>query len=232
MKVKRRNKLLKYLDFYKLNYGFRQPYQVLVDATFCHHALSKRIKINDQIINYLDAEIKFVSTRCCIMETESLGAAFSKTTFVLKSFAVHKCSHAGEKISGSTCIKSLAPQSRYIVATQDKTLQNWCRRRPGQPLLYFHGVTPVFEAPSDATKASVNEELQRQLNDLGTLKVESKEGPVVKKKRKKNPNPLSCLKKKKKPHQEAHKTDFESKKNRKRIKIPQHVKEQLKASGN
>ncbi|XP_059609381.1 rRNA-processing protein UTP23 homolog [Phlebotomus argentipes] len=227
MKVKRRNKLLKYLDFYKLNYGFRQPYQVLVDATFCHHALSKKIKINDQIKNYLGAEVKFITTRCCIMETESLGATFSKTTFVLKSFAVHKCNHDSEKISGSACIKSLAPQSHYIVATQDKSLQKWCRRRPGQPLLYFHGVTPVFEAPSDTTKASINEQLERQLNDLGTLKVEPKEVQKIKKKRKKNPNPLSCLKKKKKPNQEQL-INTENNNKRKRIKIPQHVKEHLR----
>ncbi|GAB0091441.1 rRNA-processing protein UTP23 homolog [Sergentomyia squamirostris] len=228
MKVKRRNKLLKYLEFYKLNYGFREPYQVLVDATFCHHALSKKIKINDQITNYVGGEVKFVTTRCCIMETESLGPNFSKTTFVLKSFAVHRCTHKSDKISGSLCIKSLAPESRYIVATQDKTLQMWCRRRPGQPVLYFHGVTPVFEAPSDATKKSVNVELQKQLQDLGTLKVEPPEMPIVKKKKKKtkNPNPLSCLKKKKKPNTDLKKQDSLQKK-RKRIKIPKHVREHL-----
>ncbi|XP_055711785.1 rRNA-processing protein UTP23 homolog [Phlebotomus papatasi] len=233
MKVKRRNKLLKYLEFYKLNYGFRQPYQVLIDATFCHHALSKKIKINDQITNYLDAEVKFITTRCCIMETESLGPTFSKTTFVLKSFAIHRCSHSEDKISGSQCIKTLAPQSRYIVATQDKSLQNWCRRHPGQPVLYFHGVTPVFEAPSDATKTSVNIQMEKQLNNLGTLKVEPKEAqPVKKKRKKKNPNPLSCLKKKRKPqlNPTANNPEKSEKKKRRRIKIPQHVKEELKLS--
>ncbi|XP_055684751.1 rRNA-processing protein UTP23 homolog [Lutzomyia longipalpis] len=226
MKVKRRNKLLKYLNYYKLNYGFRQPYQVLVDATFYNHACEKKVNIKDQITNYLNSEVKFLTTRCCIMEAESL----KKKVQGLKEFALHQCTHTGERISGSKCFKSLAPESRYIIATQDKSLQSWCRRRPGQPVLYFHGVTPVFEAPSDATKKSVNDTLQKQLNDLGTLKVEPPKVFVKKKKKIKNPNPLSCPKKKRKPQQQMKKKnpDEPEKKKRKRIKIPQHVKEQLK----
>lgn len=40
MKVKRYKKLNRYLGFFLNNYGFRQPYQILVDGTFCYAALN------------------------------------------------------------------------------------------------------------------------------------------------------------------------------------------------
>lgn len=39
MKIKRYKKVNRYLNFYINNFGFRQPYQILVDGTFCLAAL-------------------------------------------------------------------------------------------------------------------------------------------------------------------------------------------------
>lgn len=39
MKIARYKKAQKTLSFYKNNFGFREPYQILVDATFCQTAL-------------------------------------------------------------------------------------------------------------------------------------------------------------------------------------------------
>lgn len=39
MKIARYKKAQKTLSFYKNNFGFREPYQILIDATFCQTAL-------------------------------------------------------------------------------------------------------------------------------------------------------------------------------------------------
>lgn len=38
MKIARYKKASKTLNFYKNNFGFRTPYQILIDATFCQAA--------------------------------------------------------------------------------------------------------------------------------------------------------------------------------------------------
>lgn len=39
MKAKRNKQVKKILGFYENNFGFRKPYQILVDGTFCFAAL-------------------------------------------------------------------------------------------------------------------------------------------------------------------------------------------------
>lgn len=64
-----------------------------------------------------------------------------------------------------------------------------------------------------------------------------KDKPIFRKKKIKGPNPLSCKKKQKKSQQLQKKSSADSvsdgkvakRKNRKRVKIPQHVKEHLKS---
>lgn len=53
MKINRYKKVHKILQFYCNNFGFRKPYQVLVDGTFCFAALKHKINIEDQITKYL-----------------------------------------------------------------------------------------------------------------------------------------------------------------------------------
>lgn len=40
MKIRRYKKVNKRLGFYINNFGFRQPYQLLIDGTFCYAALN------------------------------------------------------------------------------------------------------------------------------------------------------------------------------------------------
>lgn len=46
MKIRRYKKVHKHLGFFVNNFGFRQPYQILVDGTFCYAALNVSILIN------------------------------------------------------------------------------------------------------------------------------------------------------------------------------------------
>lgn len=133
-----------------------------------------------------------------------------------------------------------AKQSRYIIATQDRNLQYDLRKVPGRALVYLHRSAPVLDPPSDASKKlvrntqqkSVTKNVERSLEQVKkAIDIASKksEDPPKTKRKPKNPNPLSCKKKKAKvselpPKQIDGKSKSIEKPKRKRVKLPKHVK--------
>ncbi|XP_063993233.1 rRNA-processing protein UTP23 homolog [Diachasmimorpha longicaudata] len=245
MKITRHKKVHKYLNFYVNNYKFRTPFQVLIDGTFCFAALKEKVDIQDQLPKYFQQETKLLTTPCVIMETESLGPQTYGAMLIAKKFAVHKCSHEKHPTTGSKCLRSMIKNnnpSRYIIATQDRDLQEKVRNRAGVPLLYLHGKVPTLDPPSQASKNEAQHQLDKvdlnvhQRETLAELKQSSglateEETKMKKKKRKGGPNPLSCKKKQKKTSVNNTKTSGKVRKRRK-AKIPSHVKEMLKTSQN
>ncbi|EDW64394.1 rRNA-processing protein UTP23 homolog [Drosophila virilis] len=239
MKISRFKKSHKTLAFFATHFDYREPYQVLIDATFCQAALQHKIGIEEQIRKYFQCNVKLLTTQCIILEAEALGAPLTGALTIVKQFHVHKCGHEGKPVAAAECLKSMTKDNRYIVASQDRLLQASLRKVPGRCLLYLHKATPVLEAPSDASKKWV----QKRAKNLMLGKQEEKiqymkekqglkptETPVHPKKCKgpKNPNPLSCKKsKKKKPALQGVEQTTRTKAKRKRVKIPEHIKAAL-----
>lgn len=125
---------------------------------------------------------------------------------------------------------------RYIIATQDRELQDKLRIIPGVPVMYLHGKVPTLDSPSEASRKHA-ETKQKGLgmtmwekeNVKALRKQAGLEKEIKMKKRKKGgPNPLSCLKKKKKSETILNKNGTKSGKVRKRkIKVALHIKEAL-----
>ncbi|XP_063230029.1 rRNA-processing protein UTP23 homolog [Bacillus rossius redtenbacheri] len=240
MKVKRHKRVHKYISFFCNNFGFRQPYQVLIDGTFCYAALKNKVNIRDQLPKYLEGDVKFLTTQCVVIEVENLGSAVFGAMLIVKQFGIHKCGHEKKPVPGSTCLLSMLGEtntSRYILATQDRELEVLASRVPGTPVLYLHQKTPVLQPPSDASTSFASSHTQAlfgvRQHEEETIKNLKKrfglveEETIKKRKKKRGPNPLSCKKKKKKTVQNVEKP--EQKRRRKRIKLPKHVKEVLKS---
>ena len=49
MKIKRAKKVSKILNYYKQNFGFRSPYLILLDGTFCAGCLTAKVNIKQQL---------------------------------------------------------------------------------------------------------------------------------------------------------------------------------------
>uniref|UniRef100_U5EVD5 rRNA-processing protein UTP23 homolog n=1 Tax=Corethrella appendiculata TaxID=1370023 RepID=U5EVD5_9DIPT len=247
MKINRYKKIQKYLQFYSINFNFHEPYLIIIDGTFCNAALKNKIRIQEQLSRYFQAQIKIIVTACIITECDKLGAAVQGATQILKRFQVYQCGHEKSPITGAACMKSMTKKCNYVIATQDRDLQNWIRTHYGIPLLYLHnGITPILEEPSIVSKNYAEDKQQsnlaiRNIDEEMLSKLKKKEGlatetEVTKKKRrkKKNPNPLSCKKKKPKLSQlgksseESIQNKTIEKKKRKRIKLAKHVIEHLK----
>jgi U3 small nucleolar RNA-associated protein 23 len=191
--------------------------------------------------NYLQLELRLLTTACLIIESEKLGSKLIPATKKLKEFVLNKCGHEKSPRSGSECIKDLVKKSHYVIATQDRDLQEWVRKQCGIALLYLHQIVPVLEEPSEKSRKLINSNSKTTatVSQLDVEKLEyfkKKEGLLQeskltqKKKKKGGPNPLSMKKKKSRETRSEikDKTIDKDKKKRKRIKVPKHVKELLK----
>lgn len=186
------------------------------------------------------------------METEKVAKKTHGALTILKQFGIHECGHK-DPIYGSNCILSMIGKhnkNHYVLATQDRDLQEKLRLKPGVPLLYLHNKSPTLEKPSKASydkagqsldsnftfiSETQNQTLKKIKQALGVEEEVSEPKVIVKKKKTHNPNPLSCKKKKKKPPAAEGKkvkegvSDGKVRK-RKKKKLPKHLKEQLKAN--
>ncbi|XP_069548323.1 rRNA-processing protein UTP23 homolog [Brachyistius frenatus] len=214
MKIKRQKQAKKTISFYKYNFNFRQPFQILFDGTFCQAALKNKIQIKEQMPKYLMGEVQLCTTHCALKELETLGNQLYGAKIILQKFQVRNCPHFKSPVPASECLLSMLGDTNphhYFVATQDRTLTAGLKKIPGVPLLYIVLNTMVLDKPSPESLQHVQAvqlgELvsPAQQQSIRSLKDEQgigqKDGERRGKKRKRkrsNPNPLSCLKKKKK----------------------------------
>ncbi|XP_019958002.1 rRNA-processing protein UTP23 homolog [Paralichthys olivaceus] len=236
MKIKRQKQAKKNISFYKYNFSFRQPFQILLDGTFCQAALKNKIQIKEQMPKYLMGEVQLCTTNCALKELETLGKELYGAKLILQRFQVRNCAHFKSPVPASECLLSMLGESNphhYFVATQDHSLTTGLKKIPGVPLFYIIANTIVLDKPSqgslDHVQAVQLGELvsPAQQQSIRSLKEEQgigqKDGERRGRKRRRkqsHPNPLSCLKKKKKgvPTPPLKKTEEGEKRKRNRHK--------------
>ncbi|XP_032875105.1 rRNA-processing protein UTP23 homolog [Amblyraja radiata] len=230
MKIKRQKTARKLISFYKHNYGFREPFQILLDGTFCQAALKNKIQIKEQMPKYLMGEVQMCTTSCVLKELESLGKELYGAKLIAQRFQIRNCAHFKNPESASACLLSMVKNNNlhhYFVATQDQHLTMKIKKLSGVPLMYIVQNTMVLEKPSSKSIAQLpslhNEQLVpvHQQKTIQHLKeeqglVKESESQRKKRKRKGGPNPLSCLKKKAKPTQQPTKEKKRSRSSKKR----------------
>lgn len=80
MKIRRQKKAQRILTFYRNNFGFRAPFHVVLDGTFCQKALTNQINLKEQIPKYFSNEVKLLTTACILTELERLGQYLQSLT--------------------------------------------------------------------------------------------------------------------------------------------------------
>lgn len=248
MKIKRYKKAERYMSLFKNNFGFREPYQVLLDGTFCQVALAHKVNIQDQLPRYLSGQCKLLTTTCVVEETKRLGKPLHGAYLVISQFPLHNCGHE-EPVSASKCLSSFIINGRnkdhYLVATQDHSLRNKIAKHAICPLIKLANNALVMEKPPPEVIKRVSRrhdyianKLKRdEISNLEELKKEKNieqnvEPPRKKRKGPKGPNPLSCRKKTKTSSSETRtKTDTsvteKKRRRRRKVHIARHVKKFL-----
>jgi len=191
------------MALYAMSFGFRQPYQVLIDAEMCTSAITLKLEIVKQFGVVLQGTIKPMITQCCIHELYLSGKSNQPAVDLAKTFERRKCNHR-EPIPGDECLADVVGDTnkhRYVLATQSQPLRSKLRNIPAVPIVHINRSVVVLEPPSDSTiKAKeMNEEqaLHPTAPDMALISTAKPEEPPRKRRKgPKGPNPLSMKKKK------------------------------------
>ncbi|KAF8633996.1 hypothetical protein AX15_001170 [Amanita polypyramis BW_CC] len=202
MRQKRAKTYRKLMHLYHMTFGFRLPYQILVDSTICETAIELQYELVKHFGSVLQGEVKPMITQCCIHELYLRGKSMQLAVDLAKTFERRKCNHL-EAIPTDECILSVIGESnkhRYVVATQSHPLRVKLRMVPAVPLLHINRAVLILEPPSDATMRTKEAAEERSLHaptfNIPLLKSSEPQEMLRKKKGAKGPNPLSVKKKK------------------------------------
>ncbi|KAG2044185.1 PIN domain-like protein [Suillus americanus] len=206
MRQKRAKTYRKLMHLYSLSFGFRQPYQILVDSEMCQIAVDAKLDLIKQFSTVLQGNVKPMITQCCMHELYLQGKVRQPAVDLAKTFERRKCNHR-EAIPGDECLSSVVGDTnkhRYVVATQSQSLRNGLRIIPAVPVIHINRAVMVLEPPNEATlKAKELVGVQSLRPSAPELATVPQDKPVLKKRKgPKGPNPLS-VKKKKNPNPAA-----------------------------
>ncbi|KAF9177987.1 hypothetical protein BGZ51_008045 [Haplosporangium sp. Z 767] len=153
MRLKRHKDYKRYMNMYCQSFGFRKPYQVLVDADFIEVALQQRMDLRTHIPKVLCDASKQMVTPCTMALLKSRGEDSSGAFLASKRFEKRRCKHQ-DAVDESICLSEIISTSNphnYVVASQSKKLRSKFGQVPGVPLLYINRANLILEPPSEAS---------------------------------------------------------------------------------
>mmetsp|Transcript_32732 Transcript_32732/g.47364 ORF Transcript_32732/g.47364 Transcript_32732/m.47364 type:complete len:254 (-) Transcript_32732:46-807(-) len=233
----------KTLKFYSLTGKIKAPYKVLLDANFIVSCIRQKVPLHDRLGRLLQGEkFSLLVTRAALRELDSIIDACEEKGKIdvltaAKQFGLDECeiledhadASAGDSITNFVHEGNL---EGYFIATQDEQLSDTLRGMPNVPILRLNRAVLLLEAPSAASRRNassdersklfgMNEE-EKQLvtnvkaHEITRAKAQEERRPKERLKPKaKNPNPLSCKKRK---NETKSNPDGEKKKRRRRKK--------------
>ncbi|KAJ3184612.1 hypothetical protein HDU87_004015 [Geranomyces variabilis] len=215
MKIKRQKTNKRHMAVYLNSFGFREPYQCLVDGNFMAMAMHMGAGLDEILARVLTGPTKPMTTSCIQTELRKLGPDYAAVVDACESLERRRCQHA-PAVPAAKCITEIIGeknQHNYCVATQDTTLRRALAAVPGTPLVYINRSVVILEPPSGSTTDRVKEiELGKTLPQKFEKSVLHKPAapvpePPPHKKKPKAPNPLSVKKKKPEPRPPKTPTD-------------------------
>lgn len=160
MRGKRSKQYRKLLRQFELAFGFRQPYQVLVDAELVKDAHRFAMDLPQYLSNTLHGEVKILITQCSMrhLYAQNKEPGVAKVIDKAKDYERRRCGHHPEQFpepcSTLECLGSVVgPKNkhRYVVASQDPEVRAKMRGVPGVPLVYINRSVMILEPMAAAT---------------------------------------------------------------------------------
>ena len=163
MRGKRSKQYRKLMQQYGLSFGFREPYQVLVDAGMIQDAARFKMRLGSMLERTLHGEIKPMITQCCIRHLYNAenGAEKDNWIEVAKQAERRRCGHheLEKPLSALECLMSVVdPKSsgtnrhRYVVASQELEVRRAMREITGVPLIYIARSVMILEPMAQRTE--------------------------------------------------------------------------------
>ena len=147
MKIKKGKFLKKTLNFFKLNFGFFEPFHLIIDGNFLHKLLEKKLDLRSKLEKLLKCVIFLQATNCGVAELSVLGEEFRGVYLQARKLHRINC-HLNEHKSPKECILELIGEkneAKYMVATQDEELRKALREVPGVNFVFFLRILVFYE---------------------------------------------------------------------------------------
>lgn len=180
MRHKRSKTYRRALTSYILHFGYRPPFQLLVDASFTLSLSALHLSAQEADKRLSDVlqtsqlnkgktkagtpEMKCMITQCCMVElyaAEKEGQLQKDAVAIAKAWERRKCNHR-EAIPGDQCLKEVigaTNKHRYMLASDTRSLRRHLNAEvAGIPLIHTNqSRVIVLEPMSDITKARIQE---------------------------------------------------------------------------
>ncbi|KFY40401.1 hypothetical protein V494_03515, partial [Pseudogymnoascus sp. VKM F-4513 (FW-928)] len=178
MRGKRSKQYKKLMQQYGLAFGFREPYQVLLDADIIRDADKFKMDLIGGLERTLHGQVKPMITQCSMRHLYN-AAKEPGVSFLIdkaKLFERRRCGHLPadypEPLSAESCISSVVDAKGsgrnkhcYVVASQDVEVRRKMRAVVGVPLVYINRSVMIMEPMADATESQRDREEKGKFRD-------------------------------------------------------------------
>jgi U3 small nucleolar RNA-associated protein 23 len=179
MRGKRSKQYRKLIQQFSIHFGFREPYQVVVDADFVKETTNCKMDLLQYLERTMHGKVKPMITQCSIRHLYKEGGDRSVQAAIEVAKNVcerRRCGHHPEShpepLSTLECLSSIVDpgkaginKHKYCVATQEQEVRSAMRRIPGVPLIYVSRSVMILEPMSEATRRVCEGEEKGKLRD-------------------------------------------------------------------
>ncbi|PBP28246.1 hypothetical protein BUE80_DR000758 [Diplocarpon rosae] len=178
MRGRRSKQYRKLMQQYGLSYGFREPYQVLLDADIIKDADRFKMDLVGGLERTLHGEVKPMITQCSMRH---LYASVSEpgVSYLIdkaKTYERRRCGHHPEDfpepLSTHECLVSVVDpkgsktnRNRYVVASQDVEVRREMRNVLGVPLVYINRSVMIMEPMAESSTDNREREERGKFRD-------------------------------------------------------------------
>lgn len=193
MRGKRAKQYRKLMEQYGLNFGFREPYQVLLDADILKDADRFKMDLVGGLERTLHGKVKPMVTQCSMRHLYAAAKEPGVPSLIdkAKTYERRRCGHHPddypEPLSTKDCLASVVdPKNNrrnkncYVVASQEQEVRKHMRGILGVPLIYVSRSVMIMEPMAEATSDT------RDREERGKFRVGLKRGSGSLKRKREN----------------------------------------------
>ncbi|KAF8866546.1 hypothetical protein BDZ45DRAFT_568971, partial [Acephala macrosclerotiorum] len=164
MRGKRAKQYRKLMQQYGLSFGFREPYQVLLDSNIIRDADQFKKDLVGGLERTLHGQVKPMVTQCSMRHLYNAKDEPGVSYLIdkAKTYERRRCGHHPEDfpepLSEQECLSSVVDpkgskhnKNRYVVASQDLEVRKSMRTVLGVPLVYINRSVMIMEPMASST---------------------------------------------------------------------------------
>ncbi|KAI4596169.1 hypothetical protein KJ359_005676 [Pestalotiopsis sp. 9143b] len=166
----------KLMERYSMTFGFREPYQIVVDATLLADACRFKMDLIKSFEQTLSGKVKPLITQCSMRHLYGTKSepGVNAAIELGKTFERRRCGHHPdqypEPLSTLECLSSVVDpkdngvnKHRYVVASNDQPTRQALRTVKGTPLVYISRSVMIMEPMADESVQVRNREEKAKL---------------------------------------------------------------------